>query len=257
MFTIEYIAKDTGLTTAFIRKCLKYMEAILKPHCTKGDFNQLLFTESGYVLFDQIKQLKAQGLNVNAIKEHLEQQLNQVCKQDETYTQHISNNISTDMSLFNKLFEEKEARLKERVEHQQKLMELEQLALKEKAEHQQRILELENLSDHLKSQLLYLTDGKSPEEYKNSWYQEQMEKQHLKEQLSNITDGKHPEEFKKQLQQEQLDKQRIAWILKELESLEGIFSVVNYFKRKKLYKELKDLMNKQPHQSTNDVSSAT
>jgi len=248
MFTIEYIAKDTGLTPAFIRKCLKYMEAVLKPHCTKGDFNQLLFTESGYVLFDQIKQLKTQGLNVNAIKEHLEQQLNQVCKQDETYTQHIS----TDMSLFNKLFEEKEARLKERVEHQQKLMELEKLAQKEKAEHQQRILELENLSDHLKSQLLYLTDGKSPEEYKNVWHQEQMQQQQLKtiseqlkEQLSNITDGKPPEQFKKQLQQEQLDKQRISWLIKEIESLEGIFSVVNYFKRKKLYKELQGLMTKQ------------
>jgi DNA-binding transcriptional MerR regulator len=225
------------------------METILKPHCQKGDFNQLLFTESGYIIFDQIKQLKAQGLNINAIRDYFEQHLAQVCKQEETPTQHIQdirNPMSTDMSLFNKLFEEKDARLQERAEHQQKIMELEKLSLKEKTEHQKRILELENLSEHLKSQLLYITDGKSPEEYKNVWYQEQLKtiSAQLKEQLSNITDGKPPEDFKKQLQQEQLDKQRISWILKEIENLEGIFSVVNYFKRKKLYKELQGLMNK-------------
>jgi len=79
----------------------------------------------------------------------------------------------------------------------------------------------------------------------------------LKGQLLEITDGKPPEEFKKQWQQEQMDKQRISWILKELESLEGIFSVVNYFKRKKLYKELKELMSKQTNPSSNDVKDLT
>ena len=208
--------------------------------------SKIYFNQSGYVIFLKIKELKEQGLLIGAIKANLEREL----KNGKTTTINDSkssqkaveaplNPAQFDMSIINKLIDEKEARIKER------------------AEHQQRIIELEQLSQHLKSQLLYITDGKSPEEYKSSWYQEQMEKQHLKEQLSNITDGKPLEEFKKQLQQEELNKQRIAWILKELESLEGIFSVVNYFKRKKLYKELKDLMNKQPHQSTNDVSSAT
>ncbi|MBF0235339.1 MAG: hypothetical protein HQK65_20235, partial [Desulfamplus sp.] len=50
-----------------------------------------------------------------------------------------------------KLFEEKDARLKEQAENQKRI-----------AEHQQRIFELEHLSKHLKEQLLYLTDGKSP-----------------------------------------------------------------------------------------------
>jgi len=264
MFTIEYIAKDTGLTVAFIRKCLKHMEKILKPHCQKGDFNQLLFTESGYIIFDQIKQLKAQGLNINAIRDYFEQHLAQVCKQEQTPTQHIQdirNPMSTDMSLFNKLFEEKDARLQERAEHQQKIMELEKFSLKERAEHQKRILELENLSDHLKSQLLYITDGKSPEEYKNSWYQEQMEKQRLETiseklqgQLSNLTDGKSPEEFKKQLKQEQLDKARISAIFKELEQLDGILSNLNYRKRKKLYKELQGLMTKQNSEPSSDAT---
>jgi len=266
MFTIEYIAKDTGLSVPFIRKCVKQLENILKPHCTKGDFGRILFTESGYVIFDQIKQLKAQGLNIAVIKELLEQEIHQKSKHDEADGQNIVNHISTDMNLLNKLFEEKDARLKEQAEnqkriaeHQQRIFELEHLS-----QHQQRINELEKLSDHLESQLLYITDGKSPEEYKSAWYQEQMEKQRLETiseklqgQLSTLTDGKSPEEFKKQLQQEHMDKQRISWILKELESLEGIFSIVNYFKRKKLYKELKELMSKQTNPSSNDVKDLT
>ena len=125
-----------------------------------------------------------------------------------------------DFDMFNRLFEEKETRLKE------------------KAEYQQRIFELEHLSSHLKEQLLYITDGKSPEEYKSAWHQEKME-------------------YKNLLNQAQIDKQRIAWILKELENLEGIFSVVNYFKRKKLYKELQGLMTKQNTEPSNDASNAT
>jgi hypothetical protein len=246
MFTVDYIAKDMGLSIPFIRKCLKQLDKLLKPHYSRGDSNQIIFTESGYVIFDQIKRLKAQGLNINIIKEHLEQHIHQATKSEEAAIQSVVKHMPNDFDMFNKLFAEKEARLKER------------------AEHQQRILELENLSDHLKSQLLYITDGKSPEEYKNVWYQEQMEKQQLKtiseqlkEQLSNITDGKPPEEFKKQWQQEQLDKQRIAWLIKEIQSLEGIFSVVNYFKRKKLYRELQGLMTKQNTEPSNDASNAT
>ena len=203
MFTIDYIEKNTGLSDSFIRKCLKQLDTILKPHYNKGEFNQIQFTQSGYVIFDQIKQLKAQGLNIVAIKKHLENELagtqtypNTTKTSNINIVEHPLNHLSADMNLFNKLFEEKEARLKER------------------AEHQQRIMELEHLSDHLKSQLFYLTDNRTPEEVKHQWQQEQMEKQ------------------------------RIAWILKELENLEGIFSVVNYFKRKKLYKELQGLINK-------------
>ena len=212
-----------GLTVAFIRKCIKQLDSILKPHYHRGDSNQIMFTESGYIIFDQIKQLKEKGLNINAIKTHLEQQLNTDSQQDyEPIQADIANPILTDINLLKKLFAEKELRLTEKLQHQQRIFELEHLS-----QHQQRISELEHLSEHLKGQLLYLTDGRTPEEVKQQW------------------------------QQEQMDKQRIAWILKELENLEGIFSVVNYFKRKKLYKELKDLMNKQPHQSTNDISSAT
>jgi uncharacterized protein with ATP-grasp and redox domains len=241
MFTVQNIADATNLTPSFIHKCIKHMDNLLKPHYNKGEYNKIYFNQSGYVIFLKIKELKEEGLLIGAIKANLEKQLKDGKTTTITDSTNRQNAIEApliptqfDMSIINKLIDEKEARIKER------------------AEHEKRIIELETLSNHLKDQLLYLTDGKSPEEYKNSWYQEQMEKQRLKEQLSNITDGKPPEELKKQLQQEQLDKQRIAWILKELENLEGIFSVVNYFKRKKLYKELKDLMNKQADTTPNE-----
>ena len=218
MFTIKYISNDTGLSIPYIRKCIEQLDAILQPHYTKGECNKIQFTQNGYVIFDQIKQLKDQGLNLTAIKERLKQPLIKECKQGESTKQNLLNPtpiLSSGMNLFNKLFEEKEARLKEKSEYQQRLMDLERQSLKDKEEYQQRINEFEQVSTHLKTQLLYLTDGRTPEEVKQQW------------------------------QQEQLDKQRIAWILKELESLEGIFSIVNYFKRKKLYKELQGLMKTQ------------
>jgi len=215
MFTIENISKDTGLTIAFIRKCLKEMSCVIRPHCKKGDCNQLLFTENGYVIFDQIKQLKEQGLNITAIKEQIENQLTKGFDQSKySITDQeieIPNTATTSITILNRLVAEKDARMKEQKEHQYQI-----------AENQKQIMELQHLTNHLKGQLLYLTDGHTPEEVKQQWQQEQMEKQ------------------------------RISWILKELENLEGIFSVVNYFKRKKLYKELKELMNKQANTHPNE-----
>ncbi len=75
MFTIDYIAKDMGFTIPFVRKCLKQMDAIFKNCYKKGEFNRIYFNQNGYVIFDQIKQLKATGLKLEAIKTHLENQL--------------------------------------------------------------------------------------------------------------------------------------------------------------------------------------
>ena len=216
MFTIKYIADDTGLSIPYIRKCLEQLDEVLKPHYTKGECNKIQFSQSGYIIFDQIKQLKGQGLNLTAIKERLEQSLKE-CKQGETVGQNLLNPTqisASDINLFNKLFQEKEDRLKERAKHQELVMDLERRHLKEKEEYQQQISEVQQVSTHLKGQLLYLTDGRTPEEVKNAW------------------------------QQEQLNKARIASIFKELEELDGILSNLKYMKRKKLYKELQGLMNK-------------
>ena len=200
MFTLDYIAKDMGFTIPFVRKCLKQMDAIFKNCYKKGEFNRIYLNQNGYVIFDQIKQLRATGLKIEAIKTHLENQL----KHDQTPSftdinteQTAVNQIRHDLNIINKLFEEKEARLKE------------------KEESQERIRELKQLADNLQGQLLYLTDGRTPEECKRAW------------------------------QQEQVEKTRITAIFKELEELDGIFSNLKYMKRKKLYKELQGLMSKQ------------
>jgi DNA-binding transcriptional MerR regulator len=197
MFTIDYIAKDMGFTIPFVRKCLKQMDAVFKNCYKKGEFNRIYFNQNGYVVFDQIKQLRATGLKIEAIKTHLENQLKH--SQTPSFTdinteQTAVNQIPYDLNIINKLFEEKEARLKD------------------KEESQERIRELEQLAEHLQGKLLYLTDGRTPEEVKQQW---------------------------------QLDKARISAILKELEELDGIFSNLKYMKRKKLYKELQGLMSKQ------------
>jgi DNA-binding transcriptional MerR regulator len=197
MFTIDYIAKDMGFTIPFVRKCLKQMDAVFKNCYKKGEFNRIYFNQNGYVVFDQIKQLRATGLKIEAIKTHLENQLKH--SQTPSFTdinteQTAVNQIPYDLNIINKLFEEKEARLKD------------------KEESQERIRELEQLAEHLQGKLLYLTDGRTPEEVKQQW---------------------------------QLDKARISAILKELEELDGMFSNLKYMKRKKLYKELQGLMSKQ------------
>ena len=238
MFTIQDIEKDTGLNVAYIRRCLQKMDKIFSPHYNRGEYNQIQFTQSGYIIFDQIKQLKEEGLNLVQITKKMEtldpthisnkkssakQPESSDQTQDQTLEPNIINHTSiSEMRLFDKLFNEKEARLKERAEFQQFIMSQERQSLQEKTELNHKLTEYELLTNHLKGQLLYLTDGHTPEEVKQQW------------------------------QQEQLEKQRIAWILKELENLEGIFSVVNYFKRKKLYKELKELMNKQADTTPNE-----
>lgn len=40
------------------------MDKILSPHYNRGEYNQIQFTQSGYIIFDQIKQLKEEGLNL-------------------------------------------------------------------------------------------------------------------------------------------------------------------------------------------------
>jgi DNA-binding transcriptional MerR regulator len=201
MYSIKELAKRTNLDISFIRKCKNTFKQIIDPHIQRGEKNKLLFTDNALIIYDRIAQMKSEGLSIPEIQKQFKQDFKTV---QTDISKDVQATQTMDKELLDKIFE-----LQKQLSEEQAKRYVE---CKEKDQH---IVELENLSTHLKSQLLYLTDGKSPEEVKQQW------------------------------QQEQLDKQRIAWILKELESLEGIFSVVNYFKRKKLYKELQGLMTKQ------------
>jgi DNA-binding transcriptional MerR regulator len=205
MYSIQELSKRTNLDISFIRKCKNTFKQIIDPHVQRGEKNKLLFTDNALIIYDRIAQMKSEGLSIPEIQKQFKQDF-------KTVQTGISKDVQTgvqaaqtvDKELLDKIFELQKALSEEQAKRY--------VECKEKDQH---IIELENLSTHLKGQLLYLTDGRTPEEVKQQW------------------------------QQEQIDKQRIAWILKELENLEGIFSVVNYFKRKKLYKELQGLMTKQ------------
>lgn len=69
--TIKDIAKHTGLTVNFIRRCISTMRDIFKPHTSKGFNNTVVFDDNGLVLFDKIKQLKTDRLTLPAIKQRL------------------------------------------------------------------------------------------------------------------------------------------------------------------------------------------
>ena len=201
MYSIKELAKRTNLDISFIRKCKNTFKQIIDPHIQRGEKNKLLFTDNALIIYDRIAQMKSEGLSIPEIQKQFKQDFKTV---QTDISKDVQATQTMDKELLDKIFE-----LQKQLSEEQAKRYVE---CKEKDQH---IVELENLSTHLKSQLLYLTDGKTPEEVKQQW------------------------------QQEHMDKQRIAWILKELESLEGIFSVVNYFKRKKLYKELQGLMTKQ------------
>lgn len=201
MYSIKELAKRTNLDISFIRKCKNTFKQIIDPHIQRGEKNKLLFTDNALIIYDRIAQMKSEGLSIPEIQKQFKQDFKTV---QTDISKDVQATQTMDKELLDKIFE-----LQKQLSEEQAKRYVE---CKEKDQH---IIELENLSTHLKSQLLYLTDGRTPEEVKQQW------------------------------QQEQMDKQRIAWVLKELESLEGIFSVVNYFKRKKLYKELQGLMTKQ------------
>jgi DNA-binding transcriptional MerR regulator len=201
MYSIKELAKRTNLDISFIRKCKNTFKQIIDPHIQRGEKNKLLFTDNALIIYDRIAQMKSEGLSIPEIQKQFKQDFKTV---QTDISKDVQATQTMDKELLDKIFE-----LQKQLSEEQAKRYVE---CKEKDQH---IVELENLSTHLKSQLLYLTDGRTPEEVKQQW------------------------------QQEQMDKQRIAWVLKELESLEGIFSVVNYFKRKKLYKELQGLMTKQ------------
>ena len=70
--TIQDIHKATGLTANFIRRCAWEMKEVFDQHTTRGENNTILFDNNALSIFDQIKQLKEQGLTIPKIQEKLD-----------------------------------------------------------------------------------------------------------------------------------------------------------------------------------------
>ncbi len=68
MYKVNDLAKVTGLKEPFIRRCLRELKDIFEPHIERGAKNSLVLSSSIIPIFDKIKQDKANGLSLPAIK---------------------------------------------------------------------------------------------------------------------------------------------------------------------------------------------
>ncbi len=68
MYKVNELAKLTGLKEPFIRRCLRELKDIFEPHIERGAKNSLVLASSIIPIFDKIKQDKANGLSLPAIK---------------------------------------------------------------------------------------------------------------------------------------------------------------------------------------------
>lgn len=206
MLTIFELSNQTGLKIGFIRKCLKVLKPILEPYIKRGDNNSLLLDSNGLVIFDQIKQLKEQNLAVPEIKIQLEKAIQ---SQQNPYTQPVKTPAQTIKTgdnfdnLQNKIYELYEQINTEKEKH-----------LKDITEKNKLIISLEREKNLLESTIKLLPEGKTPEQIKQDY------------------------------EQEQKRKMEVAMIIGELKNT-GFFG---FRKRKKLIKNLRDrvLMPEQP-----------
>ncbi len=68
MYKVKDLAKLTGLKEPFVRRCLRELKNIFEPHIERGAKNSLVLASSIIPIFDKIKQDKANGLSLPAIK---------------------------------------------------------------------------------------------------------------------------------------------------------------------------------------------
>lgn len=163
MLSINELSQKTGLKVSFIRKCLNQMKPILSSYLQRGRDNMLLFDSNAVVIFDKIQQLKQQNLTLPEIGKQLKNIQLQTKQSNQTNGSEVLQTASKaqvnyeDSKLFNKLFE----------------------VLKQSEEKSQRILELERINQGLQGTLKLLPEGKTPEQIREKWEQEQKRKQDI------------------------------------------------------------------------------
>ncbi len=68
MYNVKDFAKLTGLKEPFVRRCIRELKDVFEPHIERGAKNSLVLGSSIIPIFDKIKQDKANGLSLPAIK---------------------------------------------------------------------------------------------------------------------------------------------------------------------------------------------
>ena len=168
MLTLDELSERTDLKVNYIRRCMKALSVVLSPHVKRGDNNSLLFDEKSLPIFKEVKALQEDGLTLAAIKERLEGDLNGrrsvekvtagVCQTPVKSDERIYEVLDAVMDLQarlsqekDKVFQEREARLRDEKAQALKVVQLEQ--------------EIKRLQDELKR----LPDGMDPEALAKEW----------------------------------------------------------------------------------------
>lgn len=165
--TINDIIEYTGLKYEYIIKCTKELDSVLKPYTQRGDKNSLIFDSNALKIFDRVKQLKDGKQSISSIKVQLESELSKTQKDEPNTTSNSVNDIKnmqeSDLTkmLINKL-----------EESNRKNFESLELALQTK----DQVIEVQRRENQeLKTQILLITDGRSPEEVRKNFIDKEIE----------------------------------------------------------------------------------
>jgi len=180
-FILKDIQKKTGLNERFLRRCLVDMRDVFEPHIGRGENNTLLFDESALVLFDRIKQLKADGLNIPEIRKRLGYRPGKPEKEGgetggQTLVGFLEKPVKPDEEtsvsrFYERLLEEKEKTHQAELKAKSYQLQMESKELEMKA---------------IKTQLYLLTDGRDPEEMKKEEEEKKRRKNEILDRLQEI-----------------------------------------------------------------------
>ena len=165
-YTINDIQEHTGLSINFLRRCLRDMKDIFDPHATRGNKNSIVFDDSALIVFDRIKQLKAQdGLTIPEIRKKLGYQPEKTDRDgsktggqtlpEDTSKHHQTEQDNLIKQLYERLLEEKDKTYQTQI-------------------------------SALQSKLYLLTDGRDPEEVKKEEEEKRKKKKEILDRLEEL-----------------------------------------------------------------------
>lgn len=199
--TLENIEERTSLKLDFIYRANKKLSAFLAPHRVQGDQNEIFYNDSGIILWDHIKQLKEDNMNLTQIAETLERELRNTSPGSETPSETLptsppgSENQEPPNSLSNQA-----APISETQAVLDKVLEMQKLYIEDKQRGE----------DSLKTEM----DGK---------YQAQINE--LKTKLRFLLpDGRTSEDIQREIRQGAEDREELKQLRRRLHQIESLLS---------------------------------
>jgi len=242
MLTIKELSHQTGLTAAFIRKCLHLLADIFQNHLQFGQHNTTLINQNGVAIFREIQLLKEQNKTIPEIRAYLEQhpfpaiQTQSLLpmqreKRDQGKQEYMEEHFQ---EYIGKIFELQQARLDDRDKF-----------LRELQDKDHRIQDLLRKNDALEGQIKMLPGGKSPSEVRQEYdaqVQSTRDAEQRYQELQQETEFQHREQ-QRNADYRQREQQRLLEDLKTTPFYQGK-------KRKKLMTRLGELLSPDPSMKT-------